>query len=589
MASMLRRDSELLAVARKYREDNTSTEVVIHQYLSSLDCPRALTVWLLYKNRQHDELTALETVPHHFRDAYQFRLAYLATNFLSKATFLRTTFKREQVAFDKFHQFEELCKLTNDRFRNPALDPLNSGPNVWLLNATKRKIAEILGDYSGDEFVDGANWGPGVSTLLKGEEVSAFNKFHAERGITRDLYSLVGDWFMVAYPRWSEHLAQMHSQGVFGEDSFQFVAGNEVVTVPKNSKTDRVIAVEPGINLWFQKSIGKMISRRLQRVGVDLTDQQTNQRLAQFGSKLSYFESADFSLATVDFSSASDSISLEVVRELLPPRWFRLMDACRSKIGVLASGPIRWNKFSSMGNGFTFELESLIFYAAASACVEYQALQLGIHEGRQSTNYWVNVFGDDVILPSMAYHLFTSYSEFLGFRVNLKKSYNNGYFRESCGSHYFDGLNCKPVYLKDRLRYVEDFFRLANAVRHLAHRHGFGRYCDARFRHVWSYLVERVPEPLRLFVPASAGDTGFVGNFDEASPARARYGIEGYYYRALSAVGVNRRGEGSALLLARLWVQSQEEYNESYTLRGRSKRQITRSLVSRWYNLGGWE
>lgn len=577
MSSVMRRSRELLEVARNFREGNATTDVAIHQYLSALGSPRALTVWLLYKNREHDQLTALTIRPvEDYNCPFRFRLDYDATNFLSKASFLKTTFDREKVALAKFHEYETLCGQTNRRFLNPASDPLNHGPNVWLLNATRRKIAEILGDFCADEFVDEANWGPGVTTLLKGESVSAFNKFHAERGITRDLYALVSSWFPEAYPTWYAHLSQTSS----GEGVFTHVVGNDIVTVPKNSKTDRVIAVEPGINLWFQKSIGSMIRRRLLRVGVDLNSQEVNQRLSRVGSK-------DSSLATVDFSSASDSIALELVREILPPRWFVLMDACRSKIGSLASGPIRWNKFSSMGNGFTFELESLIFYAAASACVEYQKLTSG-PENTLPGVFWVNVFGDDVIIPVHAYDLFASFSEFLGFRVNRSKSFHSGYFRESCGSHYFDGLVCKPVFLKERLRHVEDFFKLANAVRHLAHRYGFNRNCDDRFLACWRYLHDRVPEPLRFKVPSSAGDTGFVSNFDEACPARARYGIEGFYYRALTAVGVSRRGDGAALILTRLWARSTREYGNSYTLRGRARRSISDSLVARWYNLGPW-
>jgi len=282
---------------------------------------------------------------------------------------------------------------------------------------------------------------------------------------------------------------------------------------------------------------------------------------------------------------------------------------------------IRWNKFSSMGNGFTFELESLIFYAAAKAVHEYLDLRDPI-----------SVFGDDVILSSSGYHLFSEYTEFLGFRVNRSKSFYSGGFRESCGSHYYSGVDCKPIFLKERLSNVETIYKLANSVRLLAHRSGFNRFCDARFRDVWSHLLEWVPEPLRFKVPISAGDSGFISNFDEASPTRARYGIEGYYYRALVSVGITRRGDGQGLVLAQLrrlgspGVSNPGRYlstnaaklisqhisqpkrrltcllrlmggarpdllesNENYTLRGRARRKVVRPLVHQWYNLGGWD
>jgi len=568
MSSIKRRSSDILQEARAFRVPPSVTDVAVHRFLSSLDTPRALTVWILYKSKEHDQLTSLEcNASDYVNNPFRFRLDYIATSFLSKAKFLKTSFDKTAVAMEKFEEFESLCAETNSRFKNPALDPLYNGANVWLLNATKRKIAGILGDYSGDEFVDEANWGPGTSTLIKGECVSAINKFHEERGITRDLYALVCDWFPVAYPSWSDSLSRN-----YGENWHIFEVGNSIVTVSKNSKTDRVIAIEPGINLWFQKAIGSMIRRRLNRSGIDLQDQSINQEWSRLGSL------RDSGLSTVDFSSASDSISSEVVRELLPPRWFQIMDACRSRFGTSPIGARKWNKFSSMGNGFTFELESLIFYAAAEAVKEYLGVQ-----GPTS------VYGDDVIIPSATFDLFSSYSNFLGFRVNKRKSFSSGYFRESCGSHYFDGVDCKPIFLKERIRYVEAFYKLANGIRMLAHRCNSNRSCDSRFLDCWRYLYFGVPEPLRLAVPRDAGDTGFISNFDEACPARARNGIEGYHYRALTSLGLSRESEDFAVLLARLRNPSTLEYNNSYTLRGRSKRVLTRdSLVRQWYNLGEW-
>lgn len=590
MHSLKRRSSELLDEARAFHASKSDTDIAIRHFLSALDTPRSLSVWLLFSCREHDQLTALKCDPLDYEnDPYGFRLDYWATEFLSKASFLRTSFNRDEVALAKFSEFENLCGETNRRFRNPLLDPLNHGPNVALLHAVQRKIERILGDFSADEFVDGANWGPGVSTLIKGEHVSAINKFHDERGITRDLYSLVGGWIPAAYPLWHDSLSR-----TFGENYHVMQAGNTIVTVPKNSKTNRVIAIEPGWNLWFQKSLGSMIRRRLLRSGIDLLDQSRNQQLALEGSKTRL-------LATVDFSSASDSISTEVVRAVLPPRWFQLMDTARSRLGVRDSNVIRWNKFSSMGNGFTFELESLIFFAAASAVSEY----LGV-SGE------ISVYGDDVIIPVDSYELFSSFSAYLGFRVNPKKSFSSGYFRESCGSHYYDGVDCKPIFLKEKLRNVEAFYKLANSIRLLAHRRNSYRGCCARFRECWSYLLYRVPESLRLFVPRQAGDTGFVGNLDEANPVRARYGIEGFYYRALTSVGVSHGSESTAVLLARLWSMSTQSaeniqyfkaqgwgyvrpflpdraYGNLYDLRGRSKRTITRPLVQLWYNLGSWD
>lgn len=564
---MVRRTAHtsLLSQVGKFREASPYTDDIIMTFLSDLDCPRSLSVWLLYKHGEHGQLLELDH-PHH-SDIDEFRRAYIATEFLSKATFLKTGYDLKKRAFEKFLLFEQQCKKTNIRFRRPALDPLNNGSNVWLLNATRRKIASILGDISAEEFVSMADWGPGVSTLVKGEDTSASNKFRLDNGITRDLYSLVSTWFPFAYPCWFEHLSSSRK-----ESTFDFQVGNRVVTVPKNSKTDRVIAIEPGINLWFQKSIGAAIRRRLRRSGVNLQNQGVNQFLA-------YVSSRDDHLATVDFSSASDSISIEVVRELLPPRWFQLLDLTRSRLGTMPDGSlIHWEKFSSMGNGFTFELESLIFFAAAQAVCE--------HERISSSE--VSVYGDDVIIPNHCFLLFSSFSEYLGFSVNRQKSFSFGDFRESCGAHFKGGVDCKPIFLKERLRNAESFYKLANRIRNLAHRCNNYYGCDTRFRNSWTHLFERVPEPLRFKVSSQLGDTGFIVNFDEACPCRAGDGIEGFRTLALISVGVTRTAFDVPVMLARLWQPSTQEHGNSVTLRGRTRTSLKRVLVSRWYNLGPW-
>lgn len=586
------RNVELIKLARSTRLASDETCRFVFEFLRSLDCPRSLSIWILFQNKEHEQMLDLEFDPSRYLRFEDLRDAYQATLFLSKSSFLDLPFDRKARAISKFREFETHCGTVNNRFRSLHSDSSYSGPNVPLLSAMIRKIDSILTPFTADEFVDSANWGPGVTTTLRGSETSAFNKFREERGITRDLYRLVRPWFSEAYPLWT-----LDATGGSPLDSLEsFELGNRVVTVPKNSKTDRVIAIEPGINLWFQKSIGSMIRRRLLKAGVNLNSQTRNQLLAQEGS-------CDSSLATVDFSSASDSIAKWLVRVVIrDTRWLTALESTRSRYGELDGKVFKWNKFSSMGNGFTFELESLIFFAAAYAVCEY--LDLPVDK--------ISVFGDDVIVPSAAYDLFQNFSEFLGFKVNRSKSFSVGLFRESCGSHYYEGRDCKPIYLKDRVTTVISLYKLANAVRNLAHRRNLGYGCDARFRRCWLAIRGRIPKPLRLWVPRECGDVGLQGNFDEACPAASRSsrvrqagrGFEGFRVTALVQLGVSRESDNFAILLARLWGKPQgsrrtylrdllsdppPEYGNSYTLRGKTKWVIKNDiLVSQWYDFGSW-
>jgi hypothetical protein len=524
---------------------------------------------------------------------------------LSKFSGLTLNYDLDEVAFAKFHEFEALCKQTNSRFRNLQLDPLYAGRAVWLHSAVIRKIERILGEFSSEEMFSHPDWGPGASTLIKRRDASPARKFQYETGITRDLENLIPlSILKAAYPLWGKHLEEV------GYPTYQI--GNKVITVSKDASTNRVIAVEPGINLWFQLAIGRMIGRRLRRCGIDLRYQSKNQRLAYKGSLSNL-------IATVDLSSASDSISKSVVEELIPPRWFSVMDSCRSHYGSQSGRVFKWNKFSSMGNGFTFQLESLIFYAVAFCCTEYLNQDVSL----------VSAYGDDVLLPSVCFELFQEMMDFYGFRVNGKKSHHDSPFRESCGAHYYWGVDVKPIYLKDRVTSILSIYRLANAIRRQAHRRAAMLGCDSQLQTVFEHLVQKVPSALRLRIPDGYGDGGFIANLDEATPSRARHSIEGYYYTCVTEPGKTRYDETEGYLLASLWKLPEisverrrtlealqlllatgnrslkshtrlqaiaslssgdavSAQSNKVTLTGRTRLKVAKSLVQQWKDLGPW-
>lgn len=288
----------------------------------------------------------------------------------------------------------------------------------------------------------------------------------------------------------------------------EFVACNSmrVVTVPKNMFTDRTIGVEPTANTYLQQGVGRFFKTCLFRHGIDLTDQGWNQTLAKCAQGLG--------LATVDLSMASDTVAYWLVGELLPPAWFQFLCDLRSEYAVMQgeSGKkvvIPLEKFSSMGNAFTFELESLIFYALAFAvCIEV---------GVPTT--FLSVFGDDIILPAEAYEKLRTTFQVLGFQVNSEKSYHKGRFFESCGVHAFDGYDVTPIYQKELLFGLPELVRCHNRVVRWCLRVGVSL---SRFREVTQFLVQeggdeakalntRVPrQPLGRNDVSTEGDTGFL-------------------------------------------------------------------------------
>lgn len=158
---------------------------------------------------------------------------------------------------------------------------------------------------------------------------------------------------------------------------------------------------------------------------MDLDDQRLNQRLAAKAFK--------DRLATIDLKNASNSVSTSLVELLLPPDWFAYLDSIRTKWTELEGKGIRLEMFSSMGNGFTFELESLIFWAIC----------------RSITPYEVGIYGDDIIVPQDSASEVIGVLEACGFTVNTSKSFLSGCFFESCGKHYFMGVDVTPLYWKE--------------------------------------------------------------------------------------------------------------------------------------------
>lgn len=391
---------------------------IIRSYLESLDCPRALSVWLCYKH-DHSALLTLDCRACDYPTDQSFADAYKATAFLSKFEGLTLPLDKREEALKSFLDAEIRCFQTNNFFRSDWRRANARAAHV--LDVASVKIANLIGEVSSQSLgsiLSGCGFGPGVTTSLKGKWLTPTEKLVDDK-VTPLLdmaLSVITDRDYPSYPA-------IHNRST--------EIGNHILTVPKNAKTDRTIAVEPAINLFFQKGVGAFIRDRLKRVGIDLQDQSRNRELARRGS-------INYDLATVDLSAASDSLSIEAVRLLLPRSWVRLLEVLRSPNYKLDDRWFRYEKHSSMGNGYTFELESLIFYAVASAST--------IISGGGT----VSVYGDDIIVPCHAYALLKETLEVLGFRVNDTKSFHDGPFRESCGGHYINGLECTPFYYKKK-------------------------------------------------------------------------------------------------------------------------------------------
>lgn len=263
------------------------------------------------------------------------------------------------------------------------------------------------------------------------------------------------------------------------QGSCELVAYNKVAFVPKTAKTERSIAIEPLGNGYLQKGTDLYMRSLLHRVGIDLSDQSLNQKLAREGS---LSESED-GFCTIDLSAASDSVSFEIVRELLPPDWVRYLDSIRSPSYMLPDGSVsRYQKFCSMGNGFCFPLETLIF---ASLCHAVSA-------GKAGSDF--AVYGDDIIVRRKVFGNVISLLNRLGFKTNSRKTFGSGPFRESCGSNWYRGKDVTPFTLDFEVDSLGSFFKAINLARR-------NENTSLLFRSAVTSLIMKLPDQFRFFRP----------------------------------------------------------------------------------------
>lgn len=459
-----------------------------------INTPRALTCSLLARDGQWGELLNLQNhfddqnIPHSADD-------YLVTSVLRKNPRLPLGVDREQVALQKFLECEEHVQKTNRAWSNKK--HLRNAPDhvASTLIRARRIIRRILGPLTERDLESVwsyARFGNGSTSSVRGNDVSASNKYSA----------------LSATPRLAAFVKTLVPT-IWWEGAGTLVMPVDwtscVTTVSKNAKTDRVICIEPHLNIWVQLGVGKLLRHKLKHFGLDLDHQaDVNRFLASVAHELG--------LCTIDLESASDTIARLLVERLIPKRWLHLLELCRTDMAKMPDGTIiGLEKWSSMGNGYTFELESLIFYALA----------LAVSDDVMSTA----AFGDDLIVPQWAAPTLIDTLNYCGFRVNGAKTFLAGSFFESCGTDWLSGVDIRPFFWDSEISSPEDeidaLFKMANQLRcRRNYKTRFSPAKDRRLLPAWLRIYNFIPPGWRnCRVPAGYGeDHGLISNFDEAAP-----------------------------------------------------------------------
>lgn len=450
---------------------------IAQSVMEGLACPRSLAVAIMLRHGEWEQILGLSVDPAHYNNSESVWTAMQATYLLKKNVDMPGTSPalRKEKAIKQFFLNESACFRTNQRLNDYVYDYNLTHPSerklLKVIGSVRKVVQQILGDSPPSNWE--GRFGPGATMSDKATETCVPDKMSSVPTLTSDAWPFLFPWTGTL---WAKAVAAS------GAGEVRFIGGNSFFTVPKDAITERGCAKEPSINSFYQLGLGRVMKQLLRSWGLDLkTGQDVHRRVACSASKSGRF-------ATIDLSQASDTMSSTLVRLLVPPRWFEVLNALRSPTTNVDGKTVWLEKFSSMGNGFTFELETVLFAAITHVMCQEQTVP----------GYDLFVYGDDIIMPTEYSRDVISALSFFGFQVNKAKSFVEGSFRESCGGDFYNGVAVRPFKLEEMPYEPQHYVSLANGLRRSASSDAGRR--DSRMRELlraWFKVLDQIPVTVR--------------------------------------------------------------------------------------------
>ncbi|UJQ85823.1 MAG: putative replicase protein [Pepevirus faecicola] len=416
----------------------------------------------------------IERFPDRAGDASRFAAEYLAYNIDRKVEpYSEKEEVPQKVLRDSLQAFAEAewnCTVYNMHGRYfSLLDPEEEACFREASRLAKLWISRTLMDFwprwEDQDYTSGAS-----RNLPRSESLRVMKE---NGGVAGKLMSTTSS--ARAYSLMIERNRDEREREVVDDSRFDFVQ--------KTAKAVRFMACEPEENMPAQRAVGDCFRAALlaSSLHVNLNDQLPNQQLSRLGS---IFRTR----GTIDLSSASDCVALRHL-EYLPRRFQEwCMDLRTPKTSVRGSSyKHTLQKVATMGNGFIFELQSLLYAGWAYGIT-------AVYGGRECD---IAVYGDDIIVSTnVAPHLIR-FLEWHGFLVNVQKTYyhEDEPFRESCGKHWYAGRDVTPFYIKEPIGTLPTIFRAYNGLKYWTERTGIALPSAIR------YLVELIEKEDRVVVP----------------------------------------------------------------------------------------
>ena len=347
---------------------------------------------------------------------------------------LESLFKRYRFANDLFTD-KELEARTIAKFletQNRIAVKKNVTHRAFLVLQKARSIVkEILGSYDEEEHFQACKFGskadvgcPAASAYLDIKlQVAKISGSSEHR-----------EWFRKNYLQTDDILSDILEQRIvpyseeYDDDTTMGCTESlKLVAVPKKFNIKRSIMPNTRIGSFFTLGLGKVIEKRLTKIGLNI------KRLQRLHRLLAKRYSNTRTHVTADLSAASDSFVWELIARLVPRKWLHILAKGRLTNVTIDSKVYKLESFMTMGIGFTFPLQTLLFYSIIKAIMELSGVQ-----GR------VSVYGDDLIYPRRIHHFVSQIFTDIGFLLNDDKTFVHHYFRESCGGDYYCGVDVRP-------------------------------------------------------------------------------------------------------------------------------------------------
>jgi hypothetical protein len=389
-------------------------------------------------------------------DSYNFKVRYQLEKFLRRYTFedeIKLGPVIEAKTNEKFHEIQRRVGF-----------PLELSASTYRIVKRARKVIKyILGSFDTEEHERACSFSERATNGSKLGESYLELKLVDVSGSSDHIH-----WFIESVTR-----DNLLAEAVLGKP----VRCDKLkqTLVPKTWNKRRPIMPNTTIGSFHSYGLGLMVQNRLQyRAGLDIRTLQEKHKV------LARTASSHGNWVTLDLSSASENFGVDVVNMLTPREWFRQFNFGRIPYVELSDGStIRLASFMGMGIGFTFTLQTLLFYGLIKAI----SLETGLKGP-------ISVYGDDCIFHKNIYGYVRKVFTELRLVINEDKTFSSGPFRESCGGDYHSGHDVRPFMpeaVGDRLQlepYLAFAYKLTNGLR--------SRWDDVEIPLTLQYLREHI-------------------------------------------------------------------------------------------------